>query len=164
MFHHNRHRTIVKAWPPLGLSCCRSRLTVRTPSFLILRLYSGGRAGFEVSFSSPSTEFGFSLWWGLIFDVLCCLFWQPKWLSRSNSQWSGAIQCLAMLALLAAEVAPTQEFPTVRCDQVCRWLAGRQVACLGGRHAGRLAAWQAGKQAGWVAGRQTSKHRNRPGD
>ena len=61
---------------------------------------------------------------------------------------NGLIQCLAMLALLAAEVAPQQEFPMVRCDQVCRWLAGRQVACLGGRYAGRLAAWQAGKQAG----------------
>ena len=58
-----------------------------------------------------------------------------------------------MLALLAAEVFPQQEFPMVWCDQVCRWLAGRQVARFVGRHAGRLAAWQAGKQAGWVAGR-----------
>ena len=59
-----------------------------------------------------------------------------------------------MLALLAAEVAPQQEFPMVRCDQVFGCLAGRQVAWLAGRHASKVAAWQAGRQAGWVAGRQ----------
>ena len=83
-----------------------------------------------------------------------------------------------MLALLAAEVAPTQEFLMVWCDSVFGHvvssgirngshagipnglvrsgvsLVGRQAGCLvRWQHAGRLAAWQASKQAGWVAGR-----------
>ena len=69
-----------------------------------------------------------------------------------------------MVALLAAEVALTQEFPMVRCDQVLGCLAGRQVAWLAGRHAGKVAAWQAGRQVGWVAGRQRKKHGKQQGD
>ena len=90
-------------------------------------------------------------------EMACSLFGQPKWLPRRNSQWCGAIRCLAMWALLAADVAPTPEFPMVGCDQVVGCLAGRH-AVLVGRLAGRQAGWLAGKQAcwllmGWIAGK-----------